>query len=279
VKRLDHTDATAMDEQELTRILRAQERGGARAGWRCPDEAHLAAYVEHHLPAADQARIETHLADCEACRDQVSFLVRPPADAAGTVAPQVLSRARDLVPPVRSFWAVPLMRWGTMTAAAACVVLAVGLFRLQAPQEPLAEPPAPTAPAAVAPVPSLPAPVAAPPAAVRQPAPRPAPAVRNSAGTPVAFHLLFPAENAALSPQDLKLQWSAIPGAAYYEAQVMTDEGDVAWSARTGSTSVRLPGDGASLRAGKKYFVWIRAYLAGGGTVKSAAVSFHIADQ
>jgi len=95
----------------------------------------------------------------------------------------------------------------------------------------------------------------------------------------VAFHLLFPAENAALSPQDLKLQWSAIPGAAYYEAQVMTDEGDVAWSARTGSTSVRLPGDGASLRAGKKYFVWIRAYLAGGGTVKSAAVSFHIADQ
>jgi len=95
----------------------------------------------------------------------------------------------------------------------------------------------------------------------------------------VAFHLLFPAENAALSPQDLKLQWSAIPGAAYYEAQVMTDEGDVAWSARTGSTSVRLPSDGASLRAGKKYFVWIRAYLAGGGTVKSAAVSFHIADQ
>jgi hypothetical protein len=95
----------------------------------------------------------------------------------------------------------------------------------------------------------------------------------------MAFHLLFPAENATLSPHDLKLQWNAIPGAAYYEAQVMTDEGNVAWSARTGTTSVRLPGDGTSLQAGKKYFVWIRAYLAGGGTVKSAAVSFHIADR
>jgi hypothetical protein len=95
----------------------------------------------------------------------------------------------------------------------------------------------------------------------------------------MAFHLLFPAENATLSPHDLKLEWSAIPGAAYYEAQVMTEEGNVAWAARTGTTSVRLPGDDASLQAGKKYFVWVRAYLSGGGTVKSAAVSFHITDR
>lgn len=278
MKRLDHIDATAMDEKELTRMLRAQERSGDRAGWRCPGEAHLAAYVEHRLPATDQARIEAHLADCEACLGQVAFLIRPPADAAGAVAPQVLSRARDLVPPARPFWAVPLMRWGAMTAAAACVVLAVGLFRLQAPQAPPVEPPAPAAPAAIVPAPSLPAPVPATPAAARQPALRPAPAVRNSMGAPMAFHLLFPAENATLSPRDLTLQWSAIAGATYYEAQVMTEEGNVAWSARTGTTSVRLPGDDASLQAGKKYFVWIRAYLSGGGTVKSAAVSFHIAD-
>jgi hypothetical protein len=277
VKRLDHVDATVMDEKELTHLLQMQGRVRENAGWRCPDETHLSAYVEHRLPATGQARIEAHLADCGACLDQVAFLVRLPAAAAGAVAPQVLSRARDLVPPPRSFWAVPLMRWGTVTAAAACVVLAVGLFLLQAPQEPPVEPPAPAAPAAVAPAPSLPAPVQATPAAAPQPAPRPAPAVRNSAGTAMAFRLLFPAENATLSPHDLKLQWSGIPGAAYYEAQVMTEEGNVAWSARTGTTSVRLPGDGASLQAGKKYFVWIRAYLAGGGTVKSAAVSFHIA--
>ena len=282
MKRLDHIDATAMDEKELTHLLHTQGRVRENAGWRCPDEAHLAAYVEHRLPAADQARTEAHLADCEACLAQVSFLVRQPADAAGTVAPQVLSRARDLVPPVRPFWAVPLMRWGAMTAAAACVVLAVGLFRLQAPQDPRdppAEQSAPAAPAAIAPAPSLSAPVPATPQAAPQSAPRPASAVRNSMGTSVTFHLLSPAENATLSPHDLKLQWSAIPGVAYYEAQVMTDEGNVAWSARTDTTSVRLPGDGASLQAGKKYFVWIRAYLAGGGTVKSAAVSFHIADR
>jgi hypothetical protein len=279
VNHLDHIDATVMDEKKLTHLLQMQ--GGMRenTGWRCPDEAHLAAYVDRRLPAADQARIEAHLADCDACVDQVSFLVRQPADAAGTVAPQVLSRARDLVPPVRSFWVVPLMRWGTMTAAAACVVLAVGLFRLQAPHEPPAEERAPEAPAAVAPAPSLPVRTPAQLRAAPRPAPRPAPAVRNSVGTPMAFHLLFPAENATLSPHDLTLQWSAIAGAAYYEAQVTTDEGDVAWSARTDATSVRLPGDSASLQPGRKYFVWIRAYLAGGGTVKSAAVSFHIADR
>jgi hypothetical protein len=279
VKRLDHIDATAMDEKELTRRLRAWEPARDHAGWRCPDEARLAAYVEHRLPVTDQARIEAHLADCAACLGQVAFLIRQPAGAVSSVDPQVLSRARDLVPPVRSFWAVPLMRWDTVTAAAACVVLAVGLFRLQAPQAPLVEPRAPAAPATVAPARSLRAEIPAPSAAVRQPAPRPAPAVRNSVGTAMAFHLLFPAENATLSPLDLKLQWNAVPGAAYYEAQVMTDEGNVAWSARTATTSVRLPGDGASLQAGKKYFVWIRAYLAGGGTMKSAAVSFHIADR
>jgi hypothetical protein len=278
VKRLDHFDATAMDEKELTRMLRAREPARDRAGWRCPDEARLAAYVEHRLPAPDQARIEAHMADCAACLGQVAFLVRQPAGAVSAVAPQVLSRARDLVPPMRSFWAVPLIRWGTVTAAAACVVLAVGLFRLQAPQAPPVETRAPAVPAAVVPAPSLPLEVPAP-AAARQPAPRPATAVRNSAGTALAFHQLFPAENATLSPLDLKLQWNAVPGAAYYEAQVMTDEGNVAWSARTGTTSVRLPGDGASLQAGKKYFVWIRAYLAGGGTVRSTAVSFHIADR
>lgn len=280
MRRLNHVDATVMDENELTRMLLAQRSAGDRAGWRCPDEAHLAAYVDHRLPATEQARIEAHLADCRACLDQVAFLIQPPADAAGAVASQVLFRARDLVLPARSFWAVPLMRWGTVTAAAACVVVAVGLFRLEAPPAPPvppAESPAPAGPAAVAPAPSLPAEVPAPPAAAPQPAPRSARAVRNAAGTAPAFHLLSPSEDATLSPRDLKLQWNDVPGAAYYEAQVMTEEGNVAWSARADTTSVRLPGDGASLQAGRKYFVWVRAYLTGGGTVKSAAVSFHIA--
>jgi hypothetical protein len=278
VKRLDHIDATAMDEKELTHLLHTQGRVRENAGWRCPDEAHLAAFVGHRLPMEDQARLESHLADCGACLDQVAFLVRPPVEATSPAAPQVLSRARDLVPPVRSFWAVPLMRWGTVTAAAACVVLAVGLFRLQAPQEPPAEPPAPVAPVAIAPAPGLPAQVAAPPAAAPQPAPRPAPAVRNSASAPMALQLLSPAEDATLPRHDLTFHWRAVPGATYYEAQVVTDEGNVAWSARTDATSIRLP-DGVSLAAGKKHFVWIRAYLSGGGTLKSAAVSFYIADR
>ena len=277
-----------MDEIELTRLLRLQGRTGNRRGWRCPDEARLAAYAEHRLSGTDQARLESHLADCGACLDQVEFLLGQPAGAKSPVPPQYLSRARALVGPRRAPWLTPVVRWGTMTAAAAGVILAVGLFRLQSPgeQSPPASLPA-AAPAVASPVPAAPASVvpapAAPPQALAQPAasqaaPRPAVAVRNSVEAHSAFALLSPAENATLPRQGLDLRWRAVPGAAYYEAQVVTEEGNVAWSARTDATSIRLPGDGASLEAGKKYFVWIRAYLAGGGTVKSAAVSFHIAD-
>ena len=277
---LEPTDATAMDEKKLTHLLQMQGRVRENAGWRCPDEANLAAYVERSLPAGDLARIEKHLSNCGTCLDQVVFLVRPPAEADEPVAPQLLARARGLVPAPRSLWRAPVVSWGTTAAAAACLVIAVGLFRMQSPVEPFA----PVAPATVVPTPSapaqrVPAQVPAPPAVAAQPAPGPAPAVRNSATTPLALKVLSPAENAVLARDDLRIQWRAVPGAAYYEAQVMTEDGTVAWSIRTDATSVRLPGDDASLNASGKHFVWIRAYLAGGGTVKSAAVSFHIADR
>ena len=270
-----------MDEQKLRRLFRARPWEPARPGWRCPDEAQLAAFVEGRLAAKDQTKLESHLSDCAACLDQVSFLARRNSSADMPVAPHLLSRARRLVDAETPAWRTPIVRWATMAAAAASIVVAVGLFRLQTPQAPPASlEPGPVAPdpqsvpAAAAPV-SPPQAVAAPPDA--QPAPRPGRILRSPANAPAQFQFLFPTEGAILSALDPEIRWPAVPGAAYYEAQVVTDEGNVAWSARTGATSVRLPGDGASLQTGKKYFVWIRAYLTGGGTVKSAAVSFHIA--
>ncbi len=61
-----------MDEKDLKRILYVRERTGVRAGWRCPDAARLAAYVEHDLSALDQARIESHVADCAVVELQVA---------------------------------------------------------------------------------------------------------------------------------------------------------------------------------------------------------------
>jgi len=81
-----------------------------------------------------------------------------------------------------------------------------------------------------------------------QRAPQPARILRSPANAPAQFQLLFPTEGAMLSALEPEIRWPAVPGAAYYEAQVVTEEGNVAWSARTDATRIRLPGDGASLR-------------------------------
>ena len=274
---------TAMDEKELRRLLRAQELTKDERGWRCPGEAEIAAYVEHRASATDEARIESHLADCDACLGQVAFLVRHPASPGSSVAPQVLSRARDLVPDKQVVWRAPVLRWGAVTATAVLVAFVLGR-QVRAPGM-LPPPPAPTsslpAPAATLPAPATAAPAppaTAPPATTPQPAPPPQSAVRKSVSKPLQLALLFPSESATLSPGQLEFRWQALPATAYYEVHIVTEDGTVVWQGKVEGTRARPPG-GISLETGKKYFVWIRAYLSGGGTVKSAAVSFHVADR
>ena len=108
-----------------------------------------------------------------------------------------------------------------------------------------------------------------------QPAPPSTPAVRHSAPTPLLLELEFPVENATLSPKQLEFRWLRVPAAAYYEVHVVTEDGSVVWLGKVEGTVVRVP-DGVSMEAGRKYFVWVRAYLSGGGTVKSAAVAFRV---
>ena len=62
------------------------------------------------------------------------------------------------------------------------------------------------------------------------------------------------------------------------DLQIVTEEGNVVWSGRADGTSTRLPA-GHGLQAGQKYFVWVRAHLSGGGTVKSPAVPFRVSGQ
>lgn len=262
---------TAMDEKGLKRLLRIPDSAMDRPGVGCPDEGHLAAYVEHRLSANDEARIESHLADCDACLGQVAFLVRQPEQAGSPVAPPLLSRARDLVAARPSAWRTPVLRWGAVAATAALCVVVVLNLRVSAPEGPLSPRP---------PAPSVPAPAAVPPTAAPQKAvpTSPAPPVvrkRNSATRPLRLELLAPAENATLSSGHMEFAWQAVPDANYYEVFVVTEDGNVAWQGKVEGTRARPP-EGVPPEAGKKYFVWIRAYLSGGGTLKSAAVAFYV---
>ena len=81
-----------------------------------------------------------------------------------------------------------------------------------------------------------------------------------------------------MTPEQLDIRWRRVPSATYYEIHIVTEDGTVVWIGKMEGTRARPP-DLAGLEAGKKYFVWVRAHLSGGGTVKSPAVSFHIGGQ
>jgi hypothetical protein len=275
-----------MDEKTLTRLLRAEATEADQPGRSCPDEALLSAYVDHGISDEKREKVEAHLADCDVCLGQVAVLASQPADLAAPVVPGAVARARDLVGLPPSPWRPLILRWGTALACVAGVAVAAALV-LRTPQAP------PTAPApdAATAVPAQPAAEPAGPPAVtapqvesRTPKAEPTTAspsprtVRRSTSAALTLAVLFPADNATLVRQDLEFRWQPVPGSVYYEINVVTDDGTVVWHTRVEGTSTRLP-DGTKLDTGAKYFIWVKAFLTGGETVRSAAVAFHIAGQ
>ncbi len=275
-----------MDDNELKRLLRAREVVNGEPGRWCPGETELAAFVDHQLSEQDAARVERHLADCDACLELVALLTREPAGQPAAMPPRVRRAARDLVEDKQSFWLAPVLRWGAVAATAVLVAVvfnhqlrAPGTLPVPAPPAsilpaPLAVPPAPTGVPGAAANPG--APTAAPSAPNRlAPSSPPASSVRKSVSSPLEITVQFPAENAVLSAQQAEFRWNAIPSASYYEVHLVTEDGNVVWLGKVEGTRARPPA-ATPLEAGKKYFVWIRAHLSGGGTVKSAAVSFRV---
>ena len=276
-----------MNEQRLTRLLRSKVQAPGRRGWRCPDETLLAAYVDRGLPGEARSRVESHLAGCDACLEQVAFLVRPPSGEA-PVAPGAVARARTLVASAPARWRPLVLRWGTAAAGVACVVL-VAVLQFGQPGAPKAPKTlrapisAPVEPAAAVRQNANPAgPVsAAPSAAPARPAVRPAvptpPRVRTSPSGASVFAIVFPATNATLPRRGLEIRWQVVPGALYYEVDLVDAEGTVLWQSRVEGVSSRPPDD-VRLEAGARYFVWVHAHLSSGGTIRSVAVPFSIGE-
>src|SRR2546430_15980960 len=104
----------------------------------CPHmEATLNEYVDGTLPAGDRPAVEAHLAECAGCRTAATELRRLIAEAHGlprsieprrnlwtTIEARIVQRARYNVQ--RAFWRGAL-------AAAAVLVIALGLYRLLPP--------------------------------------------------------------------------------------------------------------------------------------------------
>jgi hypothetical protein len=260
---------TMTDLGPIVDIIRAvRERG-----WSCPDDEELAAYVEQNLSRPQRERVERHMSGCKSCRDKIGFLVKAQSfESPEAAPPHWLARARGLTssggsPSIAHGW-----YWGGAVAAAACAVLAVGLWikpgaKVSAPTS-LSSPPVASSTVVIARSEGV------------KPVGRTAPdsVARTQAQIELSPHIVFPKPESAVAGEGLEFRWKETKGALYYEARLLSSEGDVLWEQRVDALSAPLPAT-VILRPHETYFLWVRAYLAEGKVVQSKATRFTVAEK
>jgi len=225
----------------------------------CLHEQQLAAYVDQQLIGKERERVESHLAKCDSCLEQVGFLIKQSQLPVGAAPSSLVQQAKKLETAVREH--APF-RWELVSVAAASAVIALGLLvwremghNIKQPSTIIASGPQPLAPAV--------------PATVKTEADTTVRSVSPPASSPL---VLSPQPGAIVHASDFTIRWSAIPNAAAYEVRIVTAEGDLVWRKRVRENSVNPPKQ--TLRPGLKYFVWVRVRLANGVTQQSAAIEF-----
>ena len=275
-----------MDEDDLKDLLRGQKSRSGRRGWRCPNETKLAAYVDRQLDGVARQSLEAHLAGCDYCLGQVSFMVQS-ADwtSAAEVPASMLARARNFVPRKEASATKWRWQWAAATAATACVVLLVALIAIYfhrqtgptsnepliAQQERDMVAPKPTTP-------TIPLPRPAPTSSTQKPrVAEPSPPALRGGGRELLPTVTSPRNGAILRRGELQFRWKPLADAEYYEIRVVTAEGDPVFESKTEDTHLGV-GNDVQLHAGAKYFVSVRAHLREGKTTKSRLVSFRIVE-
>jgi len=202
----------------------------------CPDDQTLAALADGLLSEGERTAVLSHLDTCAACTTQLAALAAL-LEEPSTAPPEALV-ARALRP--RST-ARPLPRLVGMTAAAAAVIIAVMVWPAREAGGPPEIPPAATGNSPV-----------------------------RSGATEGTLQLDVPQDNEQLPP-GFEVRWHGPAGAAFYQVQVTTPEGDVLWSAQVDGArqSVVVP---ASLPTATPSYVWVTAHLAEGRRLTSNVV-------
>ncbi len=186
-------------------------------------EAHLtvddvAAMVDGRVPASRRAHMEAHLAICAECRAE-------------------LAESSAIVGSVPSSSRVP-MRWASLAAAAAVLIVVVPLLRIANTRPPLSN-------------------------------------ERADTGGVSNVTVLAPAGDVIVAHDSLQFIWHAVPGAATYRL-VVSDSAGAPVLTRTTTDTTITPGSGARLAGDARYFWYVDALRADASSITSAQVGFSI---
>lgn len=236
-----------MDSDHLRSLLATGVADDSTQSLACPDEHHVAGYVDGGLDEAARAQFELHLADCGDCLALVALLCRE-RGAEGIATPPGAAAASAPAPTTST----PRHRWrlAPQWAAAAALVLATPLlFQLGRNLD----------------------------GGTEQRERPDAPATRTLAPAGAGLQLLSPEAGASVDVQRLSFRWTEVSGTPYYDVRIVTDAGDVVIQQRVTGTAWRPPAE-LELRPGDEYFVHVDAYPSGDKSVSSGHVPFRVSD-
>ena len=205
----------------------------------CPDDYHLASYMEGGLSERDHIHFESHLADCAFCMERVGILGRAGESESADVVPQHIQTVSD-----KPAWSRRAPRWAT----AAVVVLAVGFIadRLSSgrvssvPEESLS------------------------PTVVSE---------RSIEAVSPFPEILSPLEGSLVDPEQFVFRWKEVPGSLFYDIRIVSDDGAQIARQRVWDTQWSLTPE-TPLQAGAEYFVRVDAFVSEGKAVSSEHTVF-----
>lgn len=221
----------------------ASDHSAAKRSEPCPDAHMLAVLIEQGASLADRPGLVEHLAACEDCRQLVGALGRMNDAGLVPVPDELFATAVAVTGAGRPALA---RRW-QMAAAAACLIIGVGLWRgVVSPSN--------TDTGATA-VSSSPPTVDA----------------MRGTGPLEPPRLLEPPADGTVGGAPIVFRWTPVDRAVQYRVQLLSADGDIVWSETTSETSLRFDRALAG-GTGLQYYAWVAAQMPEGRRLQSPVV-------
>ncbi len=238
-----------MDEFEHSDLLKLRTGDPGERTPFCPDDRDIAAWFDAVLADDRRAVLERHLADCPYCRARIGVLGHLDTSSESTPASgEMLAAAKRLGQRAPARRAAAIGRW----ASAAVLVLAIALvFRILPPTE--------TDSGVLPPIDPV--------DGSRQ--------LRSIDQDAMRLEVLIDDPVDAVG-RGSTVRWSEVRGSVHYTVHVLSADGDVLLSERTGTPEWAFA-EGPDLAVGESYFLRIEAVLPDGGTVNSRHIHFRAA--